>query len=66
MGKQWHPQCFNCDKCHKQLDPYNFMEKGGKPYCDDCYHKLFSPKCGGCNLPITVSRNKIAVKSETT
>ena len=53
MGKPWHPQCFTCDKCAKQLSPNNFYEKNGKPYCEDDYHKLFSPKCEGCLTPIT-------------
>ena len=52
MGKNWHPECFNCHKCHKTLSPDNFMEKSGKPYCVEDYHKLFSPKCSECNLPI--------------
>ena len=52
MGKDWHPECFNCHKCHIPLSPDNFMEKNGYPYCMDDYHKLFSPKCCACNLPI--------------
>ncbi|XP_054165589.1 zinc finger protein 808-like isoform X3 [Oppia nitens] len=52
MGKPWHPQCFQCDKCAKPLSPNNFYEMNGKPYCEDDYHKLFSPKCDGCALPI--------------
>jgi hypothetical protein len=53
MGKPWHPQCFTCTQCAKPLGPNNFFEKNGKPYCEDDYHKLFSPKCAGCHLPIT-------------
>ncbi|CAG2121204.1 unnamed protein product, partial [Medioppia subpectinata] len=52
MGKNWHPQCFHCYECHRPLTPSNFMEKNGKPYCEDDYHKLFSPKCSECLLPI--------------
>ena len=53
MGKPWHPQCFTCTQCAKPLSPNNFYEKNGKPYCEDDFHKLFSPKCAGCHLPIT-------------
>ena len=52
MGKDWHPECFNCAQCHIPLSPDAFMEKNGKPYCLDDYHRLFSPKCCACNLPI--------------
>ncbi|KAI2809505.1 hypothetical protein BLOT_000654 [Blomia tropicalis] len=52
MGKDWHPGCFKCDKCKIPLDPENFYEKNGKPYCEDDFHKLFSPKCAGCIKPI--------------
>ena len=53
LGKKWHPQCFNCTTCNRNLDPYNFYEKNGLPYCERDYHNLFSPKCYGCELPIT-------------
>jgi len=33
----------------KELGSQNFFEREGKPYCEDCYQNLFSPKCGGCN-----------------
>jgi len=52
MGKTWHPPCFKCTECRKQLAPDRFFEKNGKPYCEDDFHKLFSPKCAGCHKPI--------------
>ncbi|XP_027202989.2 uncharacterized protein LOC113796898 isoform X2 [Dermatophagoides pteronyssinus] len=52
MGHDWHPECFNCDKCHIPLSPDNYYEKNGRPYCENDYHKLFSPKCCACNKPI--------------
>lgn len=52
MGHNYHPKCFKCTECAKPLNPYNFYEKNGLPYCEDDYHKLFSPKCAGCKEPI--------------
>ena len=52
MGHNWHEKCFKCTECKKQLSPNNFMEMNGLPYCEDDYHKLFSPKCHGCKKPI--------------
>ncbi len=58
QGKPWHPEHFCCTECNKQLDPNKFWEKDGKPYCEDDFHRLFSPKCGGCSQPIkNVSKN---------
>lgn len=52
MGKDWHPNCFKCTQCKIPLDPENFYEKNGKPYCEKDFHNLFSPKCAGCIKPI--------------
>ena len=52
MGKDWHPGCFKCDKCKIPLDPENFYEKNGKPYCEKDFFNLFAPKCYGCAKPI--------------
>ena len=29
-----------------------FFERDSKPYCEEDYHALFSPRCAGCNGPI--------------
>lgn len=52
MGKQFHPEHFNCTECGKILQPDNYFEKNGLPYCEDDFHKLFSAKCAGCGGPI--------------
>ena len=52
MGKDWHPECFQCTDCRIPLSPDNFYEKNGKPYCENDYYKRFAPKCYGCTKPI--------------
>ena len=52
MGKTWHPHCFKCAVCQKKLSPNNYYERDGIPYCEDDYHRKFSPKCAGCGDPI--------------
>ncbi|CAG2180491.1 unnamed protein product, partial [Oppiella nova] len=64
MGKPWHPECFVCTICVKPLQPETFKEHAGKPYCEDDYHKLFSPKCGGCQQPITDKDEKVMVRGK--
>lgn len=55
MGKTWHPECFTCHHCNKEMgeDPEGYHEQAGKAYCRDCYIQLFAPYCRACNKPIT-------------
>jgi hypothetical protein len=52
LGKCWHLECFTCLHCGIELGKENFFEKDGKPYCENDFHMLFSPKCGYCSEPI--------------
>jgi len=52
LGKTWHPEHFNCAHCRQELGSKNFYEREGKPYCEDDYHKLYSPRCAYCNSAI--------------
>jgi len=53
LDKTWHPECFLCFGCGKQLGEEGFHEKGDAAYCKTCYFHNFAPKCGGCGEPIT-------------
>jgi len=53
LDQTWHPECFCCSACGKQLGEEGFHEKDDAAYCKDCYFGQFAPRCGGCNLPIT-------------
>lgn len=52
LGKTWHPEHFTCAHCNHELGSNNFFEREGRPYCEACYHELFSPRCGYCHGPI--------------
>jgi len=52
LGKVWHPWCFTCVVCDDEIGKKTFFEREGKPYCEGCYHKLFSPSCAYCNKPV--------------
>lgn len=41
LGRKWHEQCFKCTFCHNSLAGQDFAEERQKPYCKDCYGKLF-------------------------
>jgi len=53
LKKTWHPEHFMCKgKCKRPLGTMSFFEKDASPYCDQCYHAEFSPKCAYCNETI--------------
>ena len=52
MGRTWHPEHFVCTHCQEEIGSRNFFEREGRPYCEQDYHKLFSPRCYYCNGPI--------------
>jgi len=52
LGKTFHPEHFTCAHCRQELGSKSFYEREGQPYCEDDYHKLYSPRCAYCNGPI--------------
>ncbi|KAM3723617.1 Paxillin [Dirofilaria immitis] len=52
LGKMWHPEHYVCCQCGEELGHQNFFERGGKAYCENDYHNMFSPRCAYCNGPI--------------
>ena len=52
LGHTWHPEHFMCSHCNQELGTMNFFARDGKPYCEQDYHHLFSPRCGYCQGPI--------------
>lgn len=52
LGKMYHPEHFTCAKCNTELGSLSFFEREGLAYCEDDYHRLFSPKCNYCNQAI--------------
>ncbi|XP_073917195.1 paxillin isoform X5 [Castor canadensis] len=41
MAKKFHPEHFVCAFCLKQLNKGTFKEQNDKPYCQNCFIKLF-------------------------
>ena len=52
LGRMWHPEHYRCCQCGDELGRQNFIERGGKAYCEKDYHESFSPRCAYCNGPI--------------
>jgi len=51
-GQPFHPGCFSCGNCGTKLGTGNFMEKDGRPFCQQCYATVHQSKCSHCNQPI--------------
>lgn len=41
-GQKFHPEHFVCAFCLKQLNKGTFKEQNDKPYCQNCFLKLFA------------------------
>jgi paxillin len=51
-GATWHRACFGCTECGVPFADGKFMEKEGRPYCEEHYLNKFGQRCGGCGLVI--------------
>ena len=49
-------QSFFKEKCiffqFQELGTENFFERESKPFCENCYHTMFSPRCARCDSAI--------------
>lgn len=46
--RNYHPDCFCCSICKTSLAGQQYFEMENELFCEDDYHKKFSPTCGGC------------------
>jgi len=40
MQQTWHPECFTCEMCHKELADLGFIKNQGRALCHDCNAKV--------------------------
>ena len=40
MSATWHPQCFTCEMCHKELADQGFIKNQGRALCHECSAKV--------------------------
>jgi len=55
MGRTWLLDLFCCNQCNQELQPHNFFERDGVPYCEKCYNLLYGQRqviCAVCRKPI--------------
>ncbi|KAM3173511.1 hypothetical protein ACTXT7_012370 [Hymenolepis weldensis] len=45
LEKRWHPECFVCAGCKRQLANQSFHCKDEVPYCVNCWKEKFQPRC---------------------
>ena len=36
MNASWHPKCFCCEMCHKELADLGFVKNQGRALCHEC------------------------------
>ncbi|MED6248975.1 hypothetical protein ATANTOWER_007680 [Ataeniobius toweri] len=53
QGKSYHPTCFRCVVCRQELEGQPFaVDSDSRVYCVIDYHRIQSPLCGACMMPI--------------
>nr|XP_023013498.1 PDZ and LIM domain protein Zasp isoform X5 [Leptinotarsa decemlineata] len=52
IGKNFHPECFNCTYCGKLFGNSPFFLEDGSPYCEADWNELFTTKCFACGFPV--------------
>nr|CAI5847512.1 unnamed protein product [Callosobruchus analis] len=52
IGKNFHPECFNCVYCGKLFGNSSFFIEDGSPYCEADWNELFTTKCFACGFPV--------------
>jgi len=40
MNASWHPKCFCCEMCHKELADLGFVKNQGRALCHECNDKV--------------------------
>jgi len=59
VGKCYHPQCFMCTSCSKNLDGIPFtLDATNTIHCVECYQLKFSPRCASCEKLIMPSNER--------
>uniref|UniRef100_A0A674A6B2 Cysteine-rich protein 1 n=2 Tax=Salmoninae TaxID=504568 RepID=A0A674A6B2_SALTR len=48
LGRDYHPLCLKCQQCQRQLTPGQHAEHDEKPYCTNCYMKMFGTRGRYC------------------
>lgn len=49
----WHPECFGCDNCNKNISNDAICQKDDKILCSSCFEQQVSGMCSVCNTQIT-------------
>ncbi|KAA8499331.1 Leupaxin [Porphyridium purpureum] len=52
----WHPQCFTCPKCEKNMNRSHYVVMSGFPWCQECYNEEHGPKCPVCEKALGKER----------
>merc|ERR1712018_694657 len=46
MQATWHPECFTCEMCHKELADLGFIKNQGRALCHECNAKVKASSVG--------------------
>ena len=59
MGSTWHPECFCCEKCDKELADFGFIKNQGRALCHECNAKVGSQIVCTLHTDETLDRHSV-------
>ncbi|KAM9320193.1 prickle-like protein 4 [Gastrophryne carolinensis] len=63
-GHCWHVEHFCCWECEEALGGGRYMMKGGRPFCNGCFKRLFAETCETCGEPVDLSDDFVTLKGQ--
>lgn len=63
-GRSWHMKHFCCFECDFQLGGTRYFMREGRPYCCDCFDRMYTRYCDTCGDSINTDEDQIMYEGQ--
>ncbi|KAM4795865.1 prickle-like protein 4 [Rhinophrynus dorsalis] len=63
-GHRWHMDHFCCWECEVVLGGSRYVMKGGRPFCNSCFLRLYAETCEACGEPVYPDGNLVTFRGQ--
>ncbi|GAB1598143.1 protein prickle-like [Argonauta hians] len=63
-GRSWHMKHFCCFECDFQLGGTRYFMREGRPYCCDCFDRMYTRYCDTCGDSISTEEDQIMYEGQ--
>lgn len=63
-GRSWHMKHFCCFECDFQLGGTRYFMREGRPYCCDCFDRMYTRYCDTCGDSISTDEDQIMYEGQ--